>query len=116
MTAAPTTAPTTAVSSLVAIIASGDMEAAREFAADNAGALTALRADNGARAAVAHACNRWGAPMVWPWGDTPTPTAAQQRLLVALRAAKPWRASEDTVAVCLACGWARVADGRIQAV
>ena len=106
-----------AVSRLVTIINSGDMEAARDFAAGNAGALIALRADNAARVTVAHACNRWGALMVWPWGDAPTPNAAQERLLVALRASQPWRASEDTVAVCLACGWARVAtDGRIEAV
>jgi len=99
------------ISHLVTLIASGDLGAARTWAQQHEASLGALRYDRGARAAVAHACNRWGAPMVWPWGDTPRPVGAEQRVLYAIRAGRPWRASEDTVAVLIACGWAACADG-----
>ncbi len=106
-----------AVSALVAILNTGDVAAARTFAHENADALTCLRAGPGL-VDVAMACNRWGAPLVWPWGDAPKPNAAQRRLLVNLRSgAQGWRCSEDTVAVCLAAGWVRRgADGRLAAV
>jgi hypothetical protein len=99
------------IAHLVSIISTGDLSEAREWAAQHEASLGALRYDRAARAAVAHACNRWGAPMVWPWGDTPRPVAAEQRVLSAIRAGRAWRASEDTVAVIIACGWASHADG-----
>ena len=105
-----------AVACLVSLINSGDLDAARTWAHENACALTCLRAGPGL-ADVAAACNRWGAPLVWPWGDAPKPNAAQQRLITNLRSgAQGWRCSEDTVAACLAAGWVRAdADGRLVA-
>lgn len=97
----------TAISILVNMINSGDLDRAREWASDNESALFMLRHADG-MVAVAHACARWGAPMVWPWGDMPRPTQAQQRLISRLRSdAQGWNCSEDTVAVCLAFGWVR---------
>ena len=97
----------TAITFLVDIINSGNLSEAREWATDNESALFMLRQADG-MVAVAHACNRWGASMVWPWGDMPRPTAAQQRLIFRLRTnAQGWNCNEDTFAVCLAFGWIR---------
>ncbi len=98
---------TTAINILVGIINSGNLDDAREWAANHESALFMLRQADG-MAAVAHACNRWGAPMVWPWGDMPRPSQAQQRLISRLRSnAQDWNCNEDTIAVCLAFGWVR---------
>lgn len=99
------------VAHLTALISTGDLSEARAWASQHEASLGALRYDRGARSAIAHACNRWGAPMVWPWGDSPQPIGAEQRVLSAIRAGRPWRASEDTVAVIIACGWASHSDG-----
>lgn len=99
------------IAHLTAIISTGDLSEAREWAAQHEGDLRGLRTSRADRAAIAHACARWGAPMVWPWGDSPRPVAAERRVLAAIRAGRPWRASEDTVAVIIACGWASHADG-----
>lgn len=94
----------TAIEELAKRIATGDLDDAREWATANAGALTQLRHNGAAQAVVAHACNRWGAPMVWPWGDRHQPTPAQQRALVAIRRGGKWMANEDTIAVLVAVG------------
>lgn len=101
----------TAINLLVAKINTGDLNAARTWAADNADALRELRHNGDSRGVVADACNRLGAPMVWPWGDTPTPTKTEQRVLVAIRAGKRWTATHGTIASILAFGWARFDDG-----
>ena len=99
--------PIRAVEALCSIINTGDLAHAWAWAIEHADALFELRRPaSGALAMVAHACWRWRAPIVWPWGDRPTPTPAQARVLRAMRAGKSWRASEDTVVVILACGWA----------
>ena len=103
----------TAISHLISLINTGDLEEARNWAQHNGDALWFLRSDPGARAMVAHACNRWKAPMVWPWGDRPPLDPADRRVLVAIRSGRPWRASEDTVARLLAYGAIKLgADGR----
>lgn len=104
-----------AINALISIINTGDLSSANEWAHNNQNALAELHQPSG-KAAVAHACNRWGAPMVWPWPQ-PRPTASQQRLITNLRTgAQGWRCSDDTVAVCIAFGWVRkTADGRLVA-
>jgi hypothetical protein len=92
------------------------MDHAREWASDNAEALVELRRCPAARATLAHACNRWGAPMVWPWGDRPALTGADKRVVVAIRSGAVWRANEDTIARLLAFGEVRyTAEGRLSA-
>lgn len=55
--------------------------------------------------------------MVWPWGNHPEPTAAQQRFIVALRRGAPFRVTHNTVVTCLACGWVRYnTDGEYEVV
>lgn len=98
----------TAIETLISKIRTGDLSDAREFADANKDALFMLRADNAARVSVAHACNSIGAPMVWPWGDRPTLTAAQRNLLARIRKGGGWHASEDTIAVLLAYGEIRL--------
>ena len=100
----------TAINALIAKINTGDMDTARQWAADNNGALWLLRSSSAARAMVAHACNRWGASMVWPWGDRAELTAAERRVLTAIRSGTTWRASEDTIATLLAYGEIRAAE------
>jgi hypothetical protein len=100
-----------ALNILVSIINTGDMDRARAFAEENQNALGYLHTS---QATVAHACNRWGAPMVWPFWHRPPVCAAERKMLAAMRAGKPWRASEDTVAVSLAWGRIRYTpDGRL---
>ena len=106
---------TDAVSALISMINAGDLDAARGWAAENAGALWALRSQVGARTDVAHACVRWGAPMVWPWGDAPALTSADQRLLSSVRSGNSWRANEDTIVRLLAYGLVRYEEGRLRA-
>lgn len=111
-----TTSMFAAIDALITIINTGDMQRAREWAADNADALSALRVDVAARTRVATACATWGAPMVWPWGDRPTINAADKRVLAAIRRGAAWRGSEDTVNRLLAYGDLRkAADGRLVA-
>lgn len=95
-----------AVATLIRKIATGDLDEARQWAFDSRASLTEMRSNGVALSSVAHACNQWGAEIVWPWGDSLQPSAAQRRVLVAIRAGRPWRASEDTVAVLIACRWA----------
>ena len=101
-----------AVTTLVNLIHTGDLEAANQWAVDHADALSAMKVPStGALAAVANACNRWRAPIVWPWGNRPTPNAAQRRVLVAIQTGGRWHANNDTLAIILACGWATCNDG-----
>lgn len=101
----------TAISILAAKISTGDLDSARTWATANADALGELRHNGDSRGVVADACNRYGASMVWPWGDTPTPTKTEMRVLVAMRSGKRWAAAHGTIASILAFGWARFDDG-----
>jgi hypothetical protein len=101
---------TTAIAHLASLISTGDLTVARQWAHENRNALASLRSNADDQATIAHACNRWGAPIVWPFGDTQAPLAAQLRVLVAMRAGRAWRANEDTIAVIVAAGWARFDD------
>lgn len=106
-----------AIETLISIIHTGDMTRAREWAFDNKDALFEIQGSAEVRAMVADACTRWDAPMVWPWGNHPEPTAAQQRFIVALRRGAPFRVTHNTVVTCLACGWVRYnADGEYEVV
>lgn len=105
-----------AVDRLVKLIESGDLDQAREWAADHQDALHWLRSDVHARTRVATACAYHGAPMVWPWGDRPTLNSADKRVLTAIRAGNPWRGSEDTINRLIAYGEIRKdVDGRLVA-
>lgn len=111
-----TTSMFAAIDALITIINTGDVQHARDWAADNADALSALRVDVAARTKVATACVAWGAPMVWPWGDRPALNAADKRVLSAIRRGAAWRGSEDTVNRLLAYGEiCKSADGRLVA-
>lgn len=95
-----------AILQLAGLISTGDLALSREWAHDHKDSLGELRSNAAAQAIVAHACNQWGAPMVWPWSDTQKPLAAHMRVLVAIRAGRSWIASEDTIATIVAARWA----------
>lgn len=106
----------TAVNTLIAIIRTGDLSAARAWAVSNREGLNSMRKHGPALAAVAHACNVWGAPLVWPFVEALRPAQAHRRVLDAIRTGGSWRCGEDTLAVIVAAGWATHANGRWEVV